>query len=243
MRTLGVIGGTGLDHWGQAQEKLELPGPYGDPSGPVSVFHVGDVRLLFLPRHGPQHHLPPHCINYRANHWALKEAGADTILAVNAVGGITEACGPGVLVIPDQIIDYTYGREHTLSDSGNVTLLHTEFAEPFAGPLRDRLLTSAAETEGVVMGGCIGVCQGPRFETAAEIRRMRRDGCDVVGMTSMPEAILAREMQMDYAAIHAVANWGAGISDEPISEDKIDQTLEGAMQGLRGIVGSLVRDY
>ena len=243
MEALALIGGTGLDHWGEAQGTHALDTPYGPHSGPIARFDVGGRTLWFLPRHGADHRLAPHLVNYRANLWALKSLGAERVLAVNAVGGITARCAPGSLVVPDGVIDYTYGREHTFSDSAEVPLVHTEFAHPFEGPLRDAVVAAAGQV-GVAFtdGGCVGVCQGPRFETAHEVRRLARDGCDVVGMTSMPEAVLARELGLDYAAIQPVANWAAGVDDAPISVEAIDETLRGAVDGIRRIIAALLGD-
>jgi len=171
----------------------------------------------------------------------MREAGAQQLLAVSAVGGIGEAYGPGVIAAPDQLIDYTYGREHTLSDSGEVDLVHVDFTWPYEGPLR-RALIAAAGDAGVplVDGGCIGVFQGPRLESAAEIERARRDGCDMAGMTSLPEAGLARELGIDYAGLAVISNFGAGISGEPLSEDDIASTLREPMQHVRQLVQALV---
>jgi purine nucleoside phosphorylase len=239
--TLALVGGTGLTELDDGAEAIPLDTPYGAPSAPVRVVQSGPLRLLFLPRHGNPHRFPPHRVNYRANMWALREAGADHVLAVSAVGGITSGYGPGTLAAPDQLIDYSWGREHSYSDSGDAPLLHVDFTHPYEGPLRRALLRSAARCSiGIVNGGCIGVFQGPRLESAAEIERARRDGCDMAGMTSLPEAGLARELGLDYAGIAVVSNYGAGVSDELISEEDIAETLKKPMTRVRALVQALL---
>ena len=240
--TLGLIGGTGLTRLDEILETLNLTTPYGDPSAPLSVVETEPVRLLFLPRHGNPHRFPPHCVNYRANMWALKEAGATQVLAVSAVGGIGEAYAPGTLAVSDQLVDFTSGREHTFHDSPDVPLVHVDFTHPYEGPLRNNLLAAAdAAWIDVVNGGCIGVFQGPRLESAAEIERARRDGCDMAGMTALPEAGLARELGVDYAGITVVSNWGAGVTDERLSEEDIAATLREPMAQVRRLVAALAR--
>ena len=187
--TLAMIGGTGLTELDPDSETLDIDTPFGLPSAPVRVVQAEPVRLLFMPRHGNPHRFPPHGVNYRANMWAFKEAGADRVLAVSAVGGTHDPYSPGTLAVPDQLIDYTWGREHTYSDSEHVPLVHVDFSWPYEGPLRKAVLAAAGDAGiDVLDGGCIGVFQGPRLESAAEVRRARQDGCDMAGMTSLPEA-------------------------------------------------------
>ena len=242
MSLLGVIGGTGLDIWGGLEHELRGETPYGSTSAPIAVYQVGPTQLLFIGRHGHQHSIPPHRVNYRANLYALHMAGVKEVVAINAVGGITEAFAPGVLALPDQLIDYTWGREQSFSDGGTFGLQHIEFTHPFAGALRGRIL-AAAEAWSIPMMNqcCLGVVQGPRLETDAEIRRLERDGCDIVGMTSMPEASLARELGMDYATICPVANWAAGIADQPITMESIQQTIKDGVRQSRTIIDHLCR--
>jgi 5'-methylthioinosine phosphorylase len=237
VKTLALIGGTGLNELGSVQELLEFETPYGAPSAPLRVIREDDIRMIFLARHGSPHRFPPHRVNYRANMWALREAGADHVLAISAVGGIAEHCNPGSLHALDQIVDYTWGRSHTYSDSDEEDLQHVDFSYPYAGPLRDQLL-AASNKSGIALanGGCVGVFQGPRLESAAEIERAGRDGCTVAGMTSMPEAGLARELGLDYAGIAVVANWGAGVVEGTISEDDIAETLREPMSRVRALV-------
>lgn len=240
--TLALIGGTGLTELEEHAQALVVDTPYGQPSAPLSIIQTEPVRVLFLPRHGNPHRFPPHCVNYRANMWALKHAGADHVLAVSAVGGITGDCSPGALVAPDQLIDFSWGREHTYSDSGDVPLVHVDFTNPYEGPLRSALLQSAQKQSlKVVDGGCIGVFQGPRLESAAEVEMARRAGCDMAGMTSLPEAGLARELGLDYAGLAVVSNWGAGVAGTHICEDAIAETLVEPMSRVRTLIQALVK--
>lgn len=240
--TLALIGGTGLTELGESQDTLEIASPYGPPAAGIRVLASAPLRLLFLPRHGNPHRYPPHCVNYRANLWALKAAGADHVLAVSAVGGLGGDYVPGALAAPDQLIDYTYGREQTFSDSADAALVHADFTYPYEGPLREALLQVAAQQAiALVDGGCIGVFQGPRLETAAEVERARRDGCHMAGMTSLPEAALARELQLDYAGLAVISNFAAGITGERLSEDDIAATLREPMRRVRRLIEALVQ--
>lgn len=241
--TLGLIGGTGLTALQEAAETLDIATPYGDPSGPIQVIQGGPVRLLFLPRHGNPHRFPPHCVNYRANMWALREAGAGQVLAVSAVGGITKNYAPGTLAVSDQLVDFTWGREHSYHDSPDVPLVHVDFTYPYGGPLRLELLKAARDASlEVEDGGCIAVFQGPRLESAGEIEMARRAGCDMAGMTSQPEAGLARELGIDYAGLAVVSNWGAGVHNELISEDDIADTLKEPMGLVRKLLATLTEN-
>ncbi len=240
--TLALIGGTGLNQFSGAAESLEMDTPYGAASGAIQVLATEPLRILFLPRHGSPHRFPPHKVNYRANLWALKKAGADHVLGVYAVGGMGGAYSPGALAAPDQLIDYSWGREHTYSDSADVPLKHVDFTWPFEGPLRQALLAAAA-SEGIALldKACLGVFQGPRLESAAEVRRAARDGCDIAGMTALPEAALARELGVDYAGLAVVSNFGAGIKDQPLSEENIAETLQEPMQRVRQLVQAVAQ--
>lgn len=218
--------------------------PFGEPSGPLVFGEINDVPVLFIPRHGPGHILAPHRINYRANVWALKQAGATDVLAVAAVGGIAPDTGPGAIVVPDQIIDYTYGREHTFCDGSDRTVVHVDFTRPYSDPLRE-LLLEASNTAGetVVTSGVYGASQGPRLETAAEIARMARDGATLVGMTGMPEAALARELSLRYAHLCVVSNWAAGCGDSKtkISHDDINTTLDESIARVQKVIVAFTR--
>lgn len=224
---LALIGGTGLYQFPglQRAEKRTVETRWGTPSGPVVVGQLGARRVAFLARHGEGHSVAPHRVNYRANVAALQSLGARRVIGVNAVGGIREDMGPRVLAIPDQIIDYTHGRFTSFCDADGAEVKHIDFSEPYDGVLRRDLL-SAAERAGieVVDGGCYAATQGPRLETRAEIARLRRDGCDLVGMTGMPEAALARELGLQYACIALVANWAAGCPVvDPAAEISLDE--------------------
>lgn len=227
---LAIIGGTGLTElqaWEPGEEKL-VQGVYGAPSGPLQFGRLGGADIVFLPRHGKGHALPPHLINYRANLWALKEVGVTGIIAVNAVGSINKAMGAEALVVPHQIIDYTWGRESSYAQPGQVT--HIDFTHPYDEDLRDALI-DAGEMEGIMVfpEAVYGATQGPRLETAAEINRFERDGCDIVGMTGMPEACLARELGIPYACLSLVVNMAAGRSDGLITMSDIDRALGNGM--------------
>ncbi len=237
--TIAIIGGTGLDQLDGLQigEKIVVDTPYGAPSAPVQKGHYNGKPVFFLARHGEQHQWPPHRVNYRANMYALKRLGVEQVIAVNAVGGIHHDMAPAVVCVPDQLIDYTWGRIHTYSDDEHSPLEHIDFTFPYAERTRE-LLLRAADAAGVMAlaRGVYGCTQGPRLETSAEIRRMQRDGCDLVGMTAMPEAPLAREIGLDYASLCVVANWAAGCTDELITMEAIDATLKVGMDNIRKIL-------
>lgn len=228
MTTYAIIGGTGLTQLEglQIHRCVEMETPYGVPSAPVLVGEYAGREVLFLARHGHPHRLPPHKVNYRANLWALKQAGAEAVLAVNAVGGIHGAMGTGHFSVPHQVIDYTSGREHTFFADGLEQVTHIDFSYPYSEPLRQQLIAAlAAEGYGFSDFGVYGATQGPRLETVAEITRMERDGCDVVGMTGMPEAALAREIDLAYACLALVVNPAAGKSSAVITMAEIEQAL------------------
>jgi 5'-methylthioinosine phosphorylase len=241
---LAIIGGTGVYKLATLDdvETRHVDTPYGAPSGPVRVGTVLGKRVAFLARHGEGHSLPPHKINYRANLAALKALGATRVLALNTVGGITERFGPRVLACPDQVIDYTWGRISTLCEEGG-EVLHVDFGDPYTPMLRHKILAAARVTGvKVVEGGCYGATQGPRLETKAEIARLRRDGCDLVGMTGMPEAGLARELGLDYACLAIVANWAAGCgTGEEITMAEVLANVDAASAGMAELVGELAR--
>ena len=248
---LAVIGGTGLYRLAELQDEQAFEGGtiYGEPSAPVRVGRLGGARVAFLARHGEGHSVPPHQVNYRANLQRLKDLGARQVLAVNTVGGITDGYGPRVVAVPDQLVDYTWGRISTICEEPGTPVLHVDFGDPYTESLRQRVLR-AGRRAGValVAGGCYGATQGPRLETRAEIARLRRDGCDLVGMTGMPEAGLARELGLDYACLAVIANWAAGCGAEPgapaaeITLAEVLENVEAATATLPGLLASLVAD-
>jgi 5'-methylthioadenosine phosphorylase len=234
---LAIIGGSGLAQF----PDLETTGrqivrtPYGEPSGPVTFGRLAGADVMFLARHGYGHTLAPHEINYRANLWALKEKGATRVVAVCTVGGIAPGLGAGDLAVPDQIIDYTWGRRSTYFEATG-QVVHVDFTHPYCARTRTLLLEAAAAA-GVKASpqGTYAAVQGPRLETKAEIDRLERDGADLVGMTGMPEAALARELGLAYAALAVVANpaAGRGASAEAISLEEISRVLRDAMGRVR----------
>jgi len=237
-----VVGGTGLDQLPglEITERRTVQTPYGDPSSPISIGEIHGHQLVFLARHGDDHRIPPHQVNYRANLWALHRIGVKRVLAVAAVGGITAEMRPARLVIPDQIIDYSWGREHSFADGSTAHVQHVDFSHPYTPELREKFIASARALKlDVVESGVYGCTQGPRLESIAEIRRMARDGCDLVGMTGMPEAGLARELGLDYACCAVVVNWAAGLGSGDIHAE-IDACIEQGMAGLRRLLEKLI---
>lgn len=243
MQRIAIIGGTGLtrlngpeviqEHW--------LETPLGKPSGAIQEGRWEGCEVLFLARHGHPHAVPPHRVNYRANLLALKELGTDAILAVNAVGGIHPLMGAGALVVPDQIVDLTYGRDNTFFDGDYLPLDHIDFTEPFDAGLRQQLLKAGRDCGFAVHDrAVVAVTQGPRLETAAEINYLERIGCDLVGMTSMPEAALARELGIPYASLALVVNPAAGRSDSLITMDDIRAVLDQGMDKVRDILARVL---
>lgn len=242
---LAIIGGTGLT----SLRGLEITHrevtrtPYGEPSGPLLFGNLYGTRIVFLPRHGSGHTIPPHKINYRANMWALKESGVTRIIAVNAVGGIREDLQPGSLMVPDQIIDYTWSRINTYFEDGLNQVTHIDFTNPYCEEMRLFLLEHARRT-GLDMfdRGTYATTQGPRLETAAEIDRLERDGCDIVGMTGMPEAALARELGVCYASLAVVANMAAGRGEGEITMSEIEHHLNGGIEKIRQLLETCLPD-
>ncbi len=248
---LGIIGGTGSA--GLFPDAVVAPaagggkdaaGPWGIPSTPLQRIALAGHEVIVVARHGvpgaPA--IPPHKVNYRANLWALSEAHVDHVLAINAVGGIARQATPGRLVLPDQLIDYTWGREHTYTGTNSFPLRHVDFTEPFSSPLRTLLLEAARSTGlGLMPVATYGVMQGPRLESAAEIDRLERDGCDLVGMTAMPEAGLARELDLSYAMCCVVVNQAAGrVPAGTTIHGQIALSLEEGMAGVRQLIDSLL---
>jgi 5'-methylthioadenosine phosphorylase len=241
---LAIIGGTGLTQLANlnVSHRQVVRTPYGEPSGPLTFGAIRGVPVMFLARHGDGHTIPPHQVNYRANLWALKEQGAGEIVSVVSVGGIRADLGPAKIVVPHQIVDYTWGRMSTFFEN-EAPVKHIDFTEPYTAGLRNRLLSAAkACGEAVVDGAVYATTQGPRLETAAEIDRLEREGADIVGMTGMPEAALAREIELGYAAIAVVANHaaGRGASGRGVALQEIEKVLKPAVGRVRKIIEALV---
>lgn len=243
MSKVAIIGGTGLT----SLKGLEISGreivqtPFGEPSGPLVRGSLAGHQVYFLPRHGAAHTIPPHKINYRANIWALKEAGVEQVIAVNAVGGIREDMQAGKLIIPDQVIDYTTSRTNTFFEDGLKQVVHIDFTEPFCEELRQDIINAAntASIE-VIKEGTYAATQGPRLETAAEVNRLEKDGCHIVGMTTMPEAALAREQELCYASIAVVANLAAGRGSEELTMEMIEKNLNEGMSKVRQLLEAVI---
>ncbi len=241
MSLLAIIGGTGLSELTDLtiERRQVVATPWGEPSAPIVFGRLAATGVAFLPRHGSGHTIAPHRINYRANVWALREVGATGVVAVNAVGGIREDLAPGSLCVPDQIIDYTWGRGHTFFEGSDQPVRHVDFTEPYSPGLRSRILAAGRQAGlDVSDGGTYGATQGPRLETAAEIRRMTGDGCDMVGMTGMPEAALARELELEYACCAVVVNRAAGLGEDILGE--LDSHLDLAMGNVRALLEQLL---
>lgn len=234
--TTAVIGGTGMNAWPgfEEVESISASTPWGAPSAPLSIGRFAQTPVIFLTRHGHGHHIPPHRINARANMQALADAGVERVIAVAAVGSMTERLPPGTIALPADCIDYTWGREHTYSDDAKAPLQHIELTRPFS-PLREDVTRVATDARMSFMdGGVLAVTQGPRLETAAEVQRLMRDGCDMVGMTTMPEAALARELGMRYAVIAVCVNWAAGLGRGDI-HGEIEASVAAGMQKVRDL--------
>jgi len=237
---VAIIGGSGLTRLKNLDitRREVIRTPYGEPSAPMVYGQLCGQEIMFLPRHGAGHTIPPHEVNYRANIWALKHAGVNTVIAINAVGGITvDFLAAPRLAIPNQVIDYTYGRAHTFFGSEQRQVTHVDFTEPYCEKLRTLLVAAAGRAELHVVGrGTYAATQGPRFESAAEIRRLERDGADIVGMTGMPEAGLARELELCYACVAVVVNPAAGKGEGEISLKEIEGNLEVGMASVRTLL-------
>lgn len=241
--TVAVIGGSGFHRWEQFEQTdvVRVATPYAAEPVVVYTGSLASRELMFVPRHGPDHTIPPHRINFRANMWALNELGTNAVIAIATVGGISAAASPGELMIPDQVLDYTHGRAHTYFDGEDGGVGHADMTEPYCEAVRARLLEAAARSGvGVIDRGTYAATQGPRFETAAEIRRLERDGADVVGMTGMPEAALARELQLAYAAVAVVVNPAAGTCAGGISTEEVRQWQATGRSRVESLLASAV---
>lgn len=243
MSLIGIIGGSGLcDYPGlEIDDTQDIETPFGMPSAALRIGRLAGHDVVFLPRHGDKHTIAPHRVNYRANIQAMKQLGASHIVAVAAVGGISEKFAPGTLAVPDQIIDYTYAREQSFFSDDFSAEKHIDFTWPYHADSRRKLLKVGASLGlKLVDGGTYGAVQGPRLETAAEIRRMAQDGCDLVGMTGMPEAYLAKEAGLAYATLAVVANWAAGVTDAELTMDEINRTLAAGIDNVRAVIAGVI---
>jgi 5'-methylthioinosine phosphorylase len=242
---LAVIGGSGLSRLGSLEvtERRAARTPYGEPSGALLFGTVAGKPIVFLARHGYGHTIAPHEVNYRANIWALREAGATRIISAASVGGIRVDFGPGTLVVPHQLLDYTWGRACTFFEGPEQPVTHVDFTHPYTESVRKALLQAGLDcNERLIDGGVYATTQGPRLETAAEINRLERDGADLVGMTAMPEAVLARELGLEYGAIAVVVNYaaGRGTSAGGIDVIEIETVLQHAMVRVRRVIEALL---
>jgi len=243
MAELAIIGGTGLTTLRNLEIKHRqvMHTPYGEPSGPLIHGQLCNKDVVFLPRHGPAHTIPPHRVNYRANIWALRESGVHSVIAVAAVGGIRQDMPPGRLAFPHQIIDYTWSRQHTYFEDDLDQVTHIDFTAPYSEPVRRLLIDAARQLKlEAAEHGTYAATQGPRLETVAEIDRLERDGCSMVGMTGMPEAALARELGLDYASCAVVANWAAGRGAGVISMEDIETCLVDGMAKVRRLLETVI---
>ena len=245
MADLAIIGGTGLTRLAGLEiiKSEAIDTPFGKPSAEYVTGELAGKKIIFLARHGNPHRIPPHKINYRANVWGLRQLGVSEIIAVAAVGGITPEMMPAHIAIPDQIIDYSYGRKHTFFEDEADPVVHIDFSFPYTQSLRAKLIRAAKKIELAVSPiATYGCTQGPRLETAAEISRMEQDGCDIVGMTGMPEAALAKELDMHYAAVAVVANWAAGKTEGEITMAEIEHSLHAGMGAAIRLLQSYLSD-
>ncbi len=241
---IGIIGGSGFSFFDSfeatRQEKVETP--YGSPSSALTEGKVGGENVVVIFRHGEGHSILPHAVNYRANLWALRQAGAEAVIALATVGGIGRQCHPGTIVIPDQILDYTHSREHTFSPLDG-ELFHIDFTEPYCSQLRQIMVECAERLDtAVIPSGTYAATQGPRFESAAEIRKFEKDGAHIVGMTGMPEAALAREIRICYASIALVVNYAAGRSGNRISVEEIREAYDQATRKVHTLLAGVIAD-
>lgn len=243
---IGIIGGTGLTELANLNihRRLIARTPYGEPSQPLVFGDINGVEVVFLARHGGGHTIPPHAVNYRANVWALHSVGVCDLIAVATVGCIHPELHPGDIVLPNQLMDYTYGRKNTFHDGIELPVKHIDFTEPYTAKLRQNCIAAAKQIQLPLVDHAVYACvQGPRLETAAEILRFERDGATVVGMTGMPEAVLARELNVSYAAICPVANYAAGKADSAhgIHFEQVLPLLNKTMVKVRGLIEAIVK--
>jgi len=233
-RQFAVVAGSGFHTMASATEGKVINTDFGRPSSPVRNLRYGENTVYLLARHGDAMLIPPHRINYRANLKALALLGVTDVIALNTVGVIVRGLHPGSVAVPDQVIDYTYGRDHSIYDEESASLVNIDFSDPLDPQLRHGLLRAAQEA-GVNChdGGVYAVTQGPRLETAAEVNRLESDGADFVGMTVMPEASLAMELGMRFACLSLIVNYAAGRGENAIHDDVDASTASAREQSMR----------
>lgn len=246
MTNVAIIGGSGFSRLPELKivQHSIVHTPFGEASAPLTFGLYNEHEIVFLPRHGENHTIPPHKVNYQANLWALRHVGVRVTVGIAAVGGIRQDMTPGSIAVPDQIIDYTYGRNSTFFEDDLAQINHIDFTQPYCEDLRRKII-SIAESAGIAIvdHGTYGATQGPRLETAMEINKMEKDGCDIVGMTGMPEAALARELDICYACCAVIANRAAGRGEGPITMDEIEKNLSTGIQKVRSILSAIVAFY
>ena len=236
---IGIIGGTGIYDTKNAEEirKEVVKTPYRD-APEIKIVSFEGKEVAFLPRHSKSHGVPPHKINYRANIYALKEIGVDRIISTNSVGGINESFAPGDVVIPHDFLDFTKGRESTFYDD---RVVHIDVSSPYCGEIRSALLKAAGPVSNVFGEGVYACTQGPRFETPTEIKMIKTLGGDIVGMTGVPEVVLAREMQMCYGSLCIVANFAAGIKEDKLTATEVKDIVKKNEEILGEIIAHAVK--
>ncbi len=238
MSKIGVIGGSGLYEIKGLilKNKEKITTPFGKPSEQYFIGKIGNIEVIFLPRHGSHHNIPPHIINYRANIWGLKKLGVERIISVSAVGGIKKGLKPGDIVVLSQVIDMTKKRKSTFYD-GKTGVIHIDFTEPFCPEMRQTLLKAGRRVRVPVKdGGTYVAVEGPRLETATEIKSFRILGGDVVGMTGMPEASLARELEICYSGISVVANYAAGINKKKLTTTEVMEAMRASTEKIKRLL-------
>ena len=246
---LAIIGGTGfngIQGFKEAGFKRILT-PFSKDRVIIELYSKHSTKVAVLSRHGKMHNIPPHKINYRANIWALNAIGVESVIGINAIGGINPKAGPGVFVLPHQVIDYSYGRDATFFEDNLDQVTHIDFTLPFTEELRQivkEAFHASNKNQSVkkllLDNGVYGCTQGPRLETAAEINRLRRDGCDIVGMTVMPEAALARELQLNYVSLALCVNWAAGVTAENLVMSKINTIAKEGMEFMSDVISEVI---
>ncbi len=242
---LAIIGGHGLTELANLEitHRQVMRTPYGEPSGAFLFGTLNQHEVIFLARHGYGHTIPPHLVNYRANLWALREQGVSDVVSIATVGGIRADLTPGTIVVPDQIIDYTHGRDATFYDTRDAIYTNANFTLPYCPKLREHILRNARVAQQLCLdGGVYAATQGPRLDSIAEINRYERDGADMVGMTGMPETTLAMELELHYAIIAVVSNYAAGRGDnkQSINMEQVTITASAAMERVRSILECVV---